>query len=51
MHKQRFKIGSLVTSWKARQIIFNDFNIGGHKSVNREFVNNEPNFFINSLIR
>ena len=26
MHEQRFKIGSLVTSWKARQIIFNDFN-------------------------
>ena len=26
MHKQRFKTGSSVTSWKAGQIIFNDFN-------------------------
>ena len=25
--------------------------IGGHKSVNRYTVNNEANFFINSLIR
>ena len=25
--------------------------IGGHKSVNRLSVNNEANFFINSLIR
>ena len=25
--------------------------IGGHKSVNRESVNNEANFFISSLIR
>ena len=25
--------------------------IGGHNFVNREFVNNEANFFINSLIR
>ena len=28
MHKQRFKSGSSVTSWKAGQIIFNDFNNG-----------------------
>ena len=26
MHKQRFKIGSSVTSWKVGHIIFNDFN-------------------------
>ena len=25
--------------------------IGGHKAVNRQSVNNEANFFINSLIR
>ena len=26
-------------------------HIGGHKSVNRRSINNEANFFINSLIR
>ena len=35
MHKQRFKIGSSVTNWKAGQIIFNDFN---KRKQNRVFV-------------
>ena len=32
MHKQRFKIGSSVISWKAGQIIFNDFNSQAYRN-------------------
>ena len=44
MHKQRFKIGSLVTSWKAGQIIFNDFNTSKQTFYKRECFDN--NFLI-----